>query len=781
MRLLDVSAVLDRERHIQRAGPKTKVLEQLDDETAKYAILSHRWGTEVDYDEITELMQMDEQDRDEVRQRNGYRKIIKSCEQAKEDGYRWLWIDTCCIDKRSSAELSEAINSMYRWYRNAQMCYVYLSDVDESALPTEQDFSRFGRSNGWPEWFSRGWTLQELIAPVELEFFNESWVSIGTKQGLISTLGDITGIPQDVLRDVKTLRSKDSPERPSVAQIMSWAADRKTTRVEDRAYSLMGLFDVNMPMLYGEGSKAFQRLQLEIIRVTSDYSIFAWNPEGQGSLYLRSVLADDPSCFQGCHDIENVHPIFFGKKLVADMLQDFPGKVIDRVKLFWLRRRVRPLQLSRWDVTNLGIQVSLPVIHCRGLPHFFTAVLPCCDRYGNLITIDLHSRGHSSYRNSHPAWLTTLHTLPEFKSLYFVHIQDAVKSCHNLRLHDMRASWHGFTHCGTFPREITDNTVTLSSQENTFIVLVYAHGDVGSRFGVCFGYYLGQVWSHIVCEECPAKQGTLSWVDFAKQVHDGLWSSPIDQFCFHNGSRVVRGAHLPQTIWDARVFCCSNNRSHSDVMIDIKQCPGCCTGPHDQVYMFESHAFWLPWTSNSQGSHELRLDGELTKFNLCSGQEISLGDYGNYSDHKFTCCGNIFEDMQKRGIDSTHLAYRPVASHVSSCKSVSRSRHMRIQNEVAVTSPVANTVTEQGGVEPAMKPLVLYQPRGLSLPDNEEFELLLEAFSTLLSGKDLVTTVIQCSEFNRVDHEERWMNVGDVVFGLRASASLFPYTRWRDD
>ncbi|KAI6160373.1 heterokaryon incompatibility protein-domain-containing protein [Pisolithus thermaeus] len=250
MRLLDVSAVLDRERHIQRAGPKTKVLEQLDDETAKYAILSHRWGTEVDYDEITELMQMDEQDRDEVRQRNGYRKIIKSCEQAKEDGYRWLWIDTCCIDKRSSAELSEAINSMYRWYRNAQMCYV-----------------RFGRSNGWPEWFSRGWTLQELIAPVELEFFNESWVSIGTKQGLISTLGDITGIPQDVLRDVKTLRSKDSPERPSVAQIMSWAADRKTTRVEDRAYSLMGLFDVNMPMLYGEGSKAFQRLQLEIIRL----------------------------------------------------------------------------------------------------------------------------------------------------------------------------------------------------------------------------------------------------------------------------------------------------------------------------------------------------------------------------------------------------------------------------------------------------------------------------------------------------------------------------------
>ncbi|KAI6002305.1 hypothetical protein F5J12DRAFT_906395 [Pisolithus orientalis] len=146
------------------------------------------------------------------------------------DGYTWLWIDTCCIDKRSSAELSEAINSMYRWYRNSQMCYVYLND-----------------------WFSRGWTLQELVAPKEAEFFNKSWVSIGIKQDLTSLLEDITRIPEKSVR--------------AVAHIMSWAADRKTTRVEDRAYSLLGLFGVNMPMLYGEGSKAFQRLQLEIIRM----------------------------------------------------------------------------------------------------------------------------------------------------------------------------------------------------------------------------------------------------------------------------------------------------------------------------------------------------------------------------------------------------------------------------------------------------------------------------------------------------------------------------------
>ncbi|KAI6161093.1 hypothetical protein EDD17DRAFT_1592233, partial [Pisolithus thermaeus] len=112
------------------------------------------------------LTAMKPRKRDDVRECNGYRKIIKSCEQAKKDGYRWLWIDTCCIDRRSGSELSEAIDSMYQWYHNSGMCYVYLhGDVDEPAFPTKRGFSRFGESSGWPEWFSRGWTLQELIAP----------------------------------------------------------------------------------------------------------------------------------------------------------------------------------------------------------------------------------------------------------------------------------------------------------------------------------------------------------------------------------------------------------------------------------------------------------------------------------------------------------------------------------------------------------------------------------------------------------------------------------------
>ncbi|KAI5985043.1 heterokaryon incompatibility protein-domain-containing protein, partial [Pisolithus albus] len=243
---------------------------ECDDTTTRYAILSHRWGAEVNYEEMIRLMKMEEEEREGVKQRHGYQKIIKSCEQAMKDGYGWLWVDTCCIDKRSSAELSEAINSMYRWYQNAQVCYAYLNDVGESTFPSRANNKKFAESNGWPEWFVRGWTLQELIAPKEVKFFNKDWVHIGNKRQLEPTLERTTRIPRGVLR------SGLAGKRLSVAQIMSWAAERRTTRVEDRAYSLMGLFGVNMPMLYGEGKKAFQRLQLEIIRISSDQSIFAW-------------------------------------------------------------------------------------------------------------------------------------------------------------------------------------------------------------------------------------------------------------------------------------------------------------------------------------------------------------------------------------------------------------------------------------------------------------------------------------------------------------------------
>ena len=301
MRLINIDAFLQRERFFhsgRRVERRTKVLELCNDETTNYAILSHRWvdSTEVDYEEMVDLAKMDRQEQVEIRGRLGYRKIVDTCKQAAKDGYEWVWVDTCCIDKRSSAELSEAINSMHRWYGNAKTCYVYLHDVDGSSVPTEKDDGKYPESNGWPEWFSRGWTLQEMIAPRNLKFFNKDWQPIGDKKRLAQTLRRITGVPENILADGL------EGNRPCVAQIISWAANRTTTRVEDRAYSLMGLLDVNMPMLYGEGKKAFHRLQLEIIRSSNDQSIFAWGFRST-SVRIGSTLADDPSFYEDCSDM----------------------------------------------------------------------------------------------------------------------------------------------------------------------------------------------------------------------------------------------------------------------------------------------------------------------------------------------------------------------------------------------------------------------------------------------------------------------------------------------
>ena len=176
---------------------------------------------------------------------------------------------------------------MYRWYENAKVCYAYLHDVPDPWFPTTSDHGRYYDFLGRPEWFSRGWTLQELIAPDNVQFFNKDWQCIGDKRTLAPTLQNITGVPEHILVDGL------HGNRPCVAQIMSWAGRRKTTRVEDRAYSLMGLLGVNMSMLYGEGKKAFHRLQLEIIRASNDQSILAWYCWQRGSIF-----AGDPSFFE---------------------------------------------------------------------------------------------------------------------------------------------------------------------------------------------------------------------------------------------------------------------------------------------------------------------------------------------------------------------------------------------------------------------------------------------------------------------------------------------------
>lgn len=228
----------------------------------KYVILSHTWGDE-------EVTFQDMQDLDQARLKKGFQKILGCCDRARTDGFQWVWVDTCSIDKSSSAEMSEAINSMYQFYSDAQICYVHLADVpDECVLDGSCDVSSLLK---YSRWFKRGWTLQELIAPSIVEFYSAGWREIGTRLSLLKDLLTITRIDEDVLRGTK------QPTELNVACRMSWAAGRETTRLEDRAYSLLGIFQVNMPLLYGEGPRAFRRLQEAIMNMTEDYTIFAWN------------------------------------------------------------------------------------------------------------------------------------------------------------------------------------------------------------------------------------------------------------------------------------------------------------------------------------------------------------------------------------------------------------------------------------------------------------------------------------------------------------------------
>ncbi|KAI5991873.1 hypothetical protein EDD15DRAFT_1063019 [Pisolithus albus] len=393
MRLIDVGVFLEREIQMKQGGTvdhdMKSVLEERSDTETAYAILSHRWldGGEVNYLEITELAKME--NRDEIRERSGYQKIVKSCQQAGNDGLKWLRVDTCCIDKRSSSELSETLNSMFRWYENSNKCYAYLHDAD--VFPTAPNETSAG-SGCWPEWFSRGWTLQELIAPTDLQFFNKDWQAIGNKRDLASTLEKITRVPSGVLADGLILY------RPSVAQVMSWAADRRTTRIEDRAYSLMGLRDVNMPMLYGEGKKAFIRLQQEIIRNSSDQSIFAWKPTDE-TPQTCGMLADDPSLFRDCRGIIQIPSREFHLKL-----SDFWGvRVTNEVDKFLRRTDYLPSLLSfprKWTiempahhvsiVTNLGIQMQLPFRRYPGCPIVLQVVLACGNEGSSgLITVNV--------------------------------------------------------------------------------------------------------------------------------------------------------------------------------------------------------------------------------------------------------------------------------------------------------------------------------------------------------------------------------------------------------
>jgi len=272
---------------------ETLQLQQFDQEPfPPYAILSHRWADqEISFQELEAGLGKD---------KDGYQKITTFCAQARNRGYEWAWADTCGIDKTSSAELSEAINSMYKWYEQSTVCFVYLSDVTAQVQPDGSTYSPDFDSSCW---FTRGWTLQELIAPRSVEFYTSDWTHIGDKRSKVNELSRITGVDEGVLRWADPVRAC------SVARIMSWASKRVTTRKEDIAYCLLGLFGIHMPLLYGEGDRAFIRLQEETLKQSSDQSLFAWNPLVEKSAWhysndsLCGIFAPSPACFADSRDI----------------------------------------------------------------------------------------------------------------------------------------------------------------------------------------------------------------------------------------------------------------------------------------------------------------------------------------------------------------------------------------------------------------------------------------------------------------------------------------------
>ena len=200
-----------------------------------------------------------------------------------------VWIDTCCVDQQNPAEVSMSVNSMFRWYSQAVCCFVYLHDH------TPKDTRRSMLSMNRCEWFQRGWTLQELIASPEVEFFSADWRPVGRKSDLYvaKRLGQITGIEVNVVLDPSEIqKSKLSLRFP-------WAAGRITRFEEDCAYSLLGIFNVQMSTLYGEGEdSAFRRLQEEIIKYSNDHSIFAWHNSDADPTAQVGLLAPSANCFQ---------------------------------------------------------------------------------------------------------------------------------------------------------------------------------------------------------------------------------------------------------------------------------------------------------------------------------------------------------------------------------------------------------------------------------------------------------------------------------------------------
>jgi hypothetical protein len=261
------------------------------EEIPPYAILSHTWGEqEVVFDDLKDI--------ENVQSKEGYRKIRFCAQQTKRDGLNHFWVDTCCIDKANNTELSEAINSMFRWYQNAVKCYVFLSDVEGKSLKKNgKSSSRWKAAFRTSRWFTRGWTLQELLAPRSVDFFSKDGARLGDKESLKQTIHDVTGIP------IEALTGSDLSHF-DIAERFSWGKNRHTTREEDSAYCLLGIFGCHLPLIYGEGrERALKRLKKGTLDASEDIAdafansakIHSQNQEERLGNICSWLSAPDPS------------------------------------------------------------------------------------------------------------------------------------------------------------------------------------------------------------------------------------------------------------------------------------------------------------------------------------------------------------------------------------------------------------------------------------------------------------------------------------------------------
>lgn len=340
--------------------------EQADDVIRKYfayVMLSHVWGEDEPlYGDVTLTSNILEI---ESPSSPGTHKLQTFCRIAKQRGFRWCWSDTCCIDKSSSAELQESINSMFTWYRNSALTIAFLLDVLEST-PEALKRSR---------WFTRGWTLQELLAPTAIEFYKGDWTPF-----LVPSTGDATPLNYKLVPEfiqcLENIVSIDksylvhfSPGLDDVREKLGWMAARRTTKVEDMAYCLLGILDLRLPILYGEGERAFIRLQDEIMKNTDDTGIFDWVGKPSG---LNSYLAQSPSCFRQAawrpspHPTPSEIPVLeavseFTEKLSAALLRVAESLLFDPPLGHFIANGRMNLRIFVYQVRSVELMASVEV------------------------------------------------------------------------------------------------------------------------------------------------------------------------------------------------------------------------------------------------------------------------------------------------------------------------------------------------------------------------------------------------------------------------------------